>query len=322
MTNWKELTGNAAVGQPPGRIAPGVALRAAGVPAARIGPGLEVRAQCDDHRVRAARRDGTASSTSWPTGSASSPRGPARRSSPSIRFEQPWPQWVTLLVVLGSSALRRLALPSRRGGLAPVPPRPGVAPDRPGPAGGLHALRGRAVGRADRACRTSSSWSTTRRASRWPTSTTTPRRRPPPRHSPRPRAGPRCRAGRSARVCSGRTRGSCSANSRSRTRSGSTSPRPTPRLLARDRHARRRRPRAREAREGRAQRRSVEARRVGPPGPDRTPGRPPSAVLAPHRRPDDRRREPCPRPPNSPREKGCRSTPSASAVPSRPATWS
>ena len=70
--------------------------------------------------------------------------------APQIRFEQPWPQGVTLLVVLGCAGADRLALPPRGPGLAALQDGPGRAPDRAGPAGGVHALRGGALGRADR----------------------------------------------------------------------------------------------------------------------------------------------------------------------------
>src|SRR6476646_4290970 len=44
---------------------------------------------------------------------------------PSIRFEQPWPQWVTFLVVLGSTAL--VVWLYRREGGASLPYRLGLA---------------------------------------------------------------------------------------------------------------------------------------------------------------------------------------------------
>src|SRR5947209_6418371 len=49
---------------------------------------------------------------------------------PSIRFEQPWPQWVTLLVVVGCSAL--IVWLYRREGSAPLPYRLGLAAIRIG----------------------------------------------------------------------------------------------------------------------------------------------------------------------------------------------
>ena len=69
--------------------------------------------------LRAARRDGLAAPTSWPTDSASNRARAGEAIAPSIRFEQPWPQWVTLLVVLGS--LGAVVWLYRREGRASLP---------------------------------------------------------------------------------------------------------------------------------------------------------------------------------------------------------
>ena len=91
----------------------------------------------------------------------------------------------------------------------------------------------------------------------------------------------------------------------------------------RDRQARGRRAGAGEAQEGRG-------RAAARPGSGdgvrqvltELRGRPAVGDRAPDRRPDDRRRDRSPRPPSSPRGRACRSTRSAWATPSRPATSS
>ena len=44
----------------------------------------------------------TGSSTAWPIDWAWLLPAPARRSTPHIRFEQPWPQWLLVFTVLGA----------------------------------------------------------------------------------------------------------------------------------------------------------------------------------------------------------------------------
>ena len=51
--------------------------------------------------------------------------------TPQIRFEQPWPQWLLLAVVLGSVGSGHLALPPRRKSLARLQIVPGRHPDLP-----------------------------------------------------------------------------------------------------------------------------------------------------------------------------------------------
>ena len=102
---------------------------------------------------------------------------------PQIRFEQPWPQAVTLLVVLGFAAL--IIWLYRREGQVSLAYKMTLAALRitPGRPGGVHALRGGAVGRADRPALLRGDGRRLGQRTRSPTSTPTPR--------PRPRAGRR-----------------------------------------------------------------------------------------------------------------------------------
>ncbi len=104
--------------------------------------------------------------------------------TPALRFEQPWPQWVVLLVLLASLGLivglyRREAAAS----LA-VSPVPGEACGSRSSSSRFSCSRKRFCRSNARDCRTSSCWWTTRRARRSSTSTRTRRPKPPPRTSP------------------------------------------------------------------------------------------------------------------------------------------
>ena len=74
--------------------------------------------------------------------------------SPRIRFEQPWPQWLLIAVVLGGSAL--IIWLYRREGKASAFYKYLLAGIRICLLllAGVHALRGRALGASVRACRT------------------------------------------------------------------------------------------------------------------------------------------------------------------------
>ena len=223
--------------------------------------------------------------------------GPARRSRPRSGSNRPWPQWVTLLVVL-----RRLDRARSSGSTgARGRPRSRTGSAWPalricaGPARRLHALRGRALGRADGpAVLRRHGRRLGQPASRRPVRQT-PRRRPPPKRTRQAsgRAEAR-RGGRSARDCCLLGEGPKllrELQKQNKVRLYLAVERAARLLHAID-AARGRGRRARQARQGRADRRSVEAGRVCPAGLDRTPGRPAVGLPAPDRRPDDRRRIP------------------------------
>ena len=147
---------------------------------AGIVPGLEVRPpSIPPDPEDSPTRDGLAPPAAWPIDWASSPPRAGEAIAPQIRFEQPWSQWSRSWWCSAAPAL--IIWLYRREGQASLALQvgPGRAPDLPGPADDLHALRGRPLGRADRACPTSSSWSTTRPASRSPTSTSNPKTQGP-----------------------------------------------------------------------------------------------------------------------------------------------
>ena len=147
LTNWRELTGNAAsVGRRgelhrPLLYGVLVLLLLESFLAWKFG-------HHDPLGVRIADRDGLDAPTAG--------RSTGRRARPGRRGDRPAAPVRAALVAVGSLLLVVLGcaglivwLYRREGRRRALQVGPGRAPDRPGPAGGLHALRGRALGRAD-----------------------------------------------------------------------------------------------------------------------------------------------------------------------------
>ena len=246
--------------------------------------------------------------------------------TPQLRFEQPWPQWLLVFTVLGSAALivwlyRHEGKASRASKMLLA-----GAADRARPPGDVHALGGRPLGRADRAALLDDhgrrlgeradrrpvreARGSRRRSRRWPAGRLTPEQTEPTRL-----------AIAKGLILQGPAPG-CSASCRSSTRSGSICVSNSARLLAEvDRPADVGR-RVEKLRAIEADGQPVAAGRRRPPGADRAARRPAvgDRAASPTARPPRASRSP--RPPSSPRGRGCRSTRSAWAAPSRPATSS